>query len=347
MTHRNITLIRWIVTPAIAFLGMLGITHTLNKVDALHEEAANNELLYFPNEKLLNHFTAGMSNIVSDLMWLKTIQYTSSEFSEQNRKFTWLEHMCNTVTELDPYFKDAYVNGGTFMASIGADEKALKLLKKGLVTNPDSYEIPYEIAKVYLLNRRNDPGSPAIVSHYITMAGERHEPEYREQFFSWAKRILEDNDLADDAYAIWQDVLDTSEDPFLRKLAQANLDSMAIHMNVKELNKLAVQFQEKEKRIPQEMSDLLDEQMLAQLTQHEELGIYYLDKGTVKNTVLQEDIKERTIMGLNGAIVEYKIQHNRYPSSLEEFANWLEGPMPEHPHPNQQWTYDPETGTFS
>ena len=45
------------------------------------------ELLYLPNENLLNHFTAGLSSVVADLLWLRTIHYTVKEFHDVDRKF--------------------------------------------------------------------------------------------------------------------------------------------------------------------------------------------------------------------------------------------------------------------
>jgi len=338
----------WIITPLVVIVFLVGIGFTQKKADALLKESTGNELLYFPNDKLLIHFTAGMSNIVADLMWIQTIQYTASEFHHQNNKFTWLEHMTNTVTNLDPYFRDAYVNGGTFLASIGADDKAIPLLKKGVVNNPTSYEIPYELAKVYLLNRRNNPESPAVVSHYIRMAGERHKPEYRERFLKWANRIQLENDLTDEAYAIWEDVLLTSKDPFIRELAKANLASMVVHVNLKELNQLAETYKEETGSSPERLEDILVPEAITALNEQTDRGRYYLDDdGTVKNTLLQEDIKERLILGLHSTLVLFKQEHHRLPDTLDEFASWMESPLPEHPLPGESWEYDPITGTIS
>jgi len=341
-------MLSWAVTPLLSMAFFAGIAATQKKVDALREEAVGDDLLYFPNDKLLNYFTAGMSNIVADLMWIQTIQYTASEFHNQSHKFTWLEHMTNTVTNLDPYFKDAYVNGGTFLASIGADDKAVPLLKKGVVNTPDSYEVPYELAKVYLLNRRDRPESPAVVSHYIRMAGERHEPEYRERFLKWASRIQLENDLTDDAYAIWEDVIRTSKDPFVRELAKANLASMAVHVNLKEFNQLAKTYAEETGTPPQQLKDFLPAEVVTALNQESDHGRYYVDTdGTVKNTLLQEDMRDRLALGLQSMIVQFKQEHHRVPASVEELTEWSKSPLPDYPLPGETWQYDPATGTFS
>ena len=206
-----------IIASVVVVLGSMGfIGFSQSRIDALHEEALEDELLYIPSNTLLTHFTAGMSNVVADMLWIETIQYTVKEFHDPQRKFTWLEQMCHAVTDLDPYFEGVYVNGGMFLSSVGADEKALKLLKKGFVRNPESWEIPYEMVKVYVLNRRDQPQSPAITTHYLRMLAERHE--HPEMYLSWARRIQEQNDLKKEGRAIWEDVIKNSKDKFVREL---------------------------------------------------------------------------------------------------------------------------------
>ena len=87
------------------------------EIDDMRDDELDEELLYLPSEKLLNHFTVGMSSIIADLLWLRTIQYASKEFKSVDRKFTWLEQMCQMVTQLDPQFTGAYTYGGMLMAA--------------------------------------------------------------------------------------------------------------------------------------------------------------------------------------------------------------------------------------
>jgi hypothetical protein len=336
----------------ILFLVVVGccftsIWYTQRKINNVYDEASNNELLYFPNDKLLKHFTAGMNNVVADILWLKTIQYMAQEFNSQDHKFMWLDHMCTAVTSLDPHFEDAWVTGGTFMASIGSDDKALAYLKKGAVQNPNSYQIPYEMAKVYLLNRKDDPEAPVALSHYIRMAGERHKPEYRERFFRWSNKVLEENDLAGEAYAIWKDVLDNETDPFLRQLAQTNLDNVVANENLKRMNKMIEQYQTAQGHKPTHLEQLVEKGLLAEIPNQPVDGAYYIHNGSVYHTVLQETLRQGMIVTLNMEITKFKHERNRLPRSLTELEEFFGGTMPEYPHPDKQWGYDPATGTIS
>ena len=329
------------VVVVLCSMGLVGYSQA--RIDALHEEALDDELLYIPSETLLTHFTAGMSNVVADLLWIETIQYTVKEFHDPQRKFKWLEHMCNAVTDLDPYFKGAYVNGGMFLSSIGADDKALKLLKKGFVRNPDSWEIPYEIVKVYVLNRRDDPRSPEITTHYLRMLAERHE--HPEMYLTWARRIQEQNDLKDAGRAIWEDVLKNSKDKFIRELAAHNLRVLTVRDTVDALNELVAEFAAQTGRNPVRLEELVAVGLLAELPQADEYGAYSLDEaGTVQHTLLLREREEGMLVALNALGAEAAQGKDRNPRDLVEWAEWVGEDLPEHPVPGETWHYDPETG---
>ena len=97
-------------------IGLVSVAAVQRQIEKEHEDRFDEELLYLPNEKLLNHFTAGLSSVIADLLWIKTIKYTVQEFHNVERKYTWLEHMCQTVTRLDPHFSGAYEYSGMLLA---------------------------------------------------------------------------------------------------------------------------------------------------------------------------------------------------------------------------------------
>lgn len=329
------------VLVVLSSMGFIGFSQM--RIDALHEEALEDELLYIPNKTLLKHFTAGMSNIVADLLWLETIQYTVKEFHDPEHKFTWLEHMCNAVVDLDPYFEGAYVNGGMFLSSIGADEKALNLLKKGFVRNPNSWEIPYEIVKVYILNRGSLPQSPAVTTHYLRMLAERHE--HPEMYLSWALHIQEENNLKKEGLAIWEDVIKNSKDEFVRELAEHNLQILIIRNDVDTLNALVGDFAAQAGRKPAHLDELVTAGLLASLPVEDEYGRYSIDEaGEVQHTLLLQERAEGMLLSLNALGFEASQDKGRQARGLAEWVEWLGRDLPEHPVPGETWRYDPKTG---
>lgn len=338
---------RWAVIAPITIVSAVGFAMVAqNKIDAMRDETLDEELLYLPNERLLNNFTAGMSSVIADLIWLRTIHYTVKEFHNVNRKFTWLEYMCNTVTQLDPAFTDAYVYGGMLLAAIAADDKAIPLLQRGMVQNPYSWEVPFEIAKVYLLNRREQPESPIMAAYYLQAVAERSEnPQF---YIDWIERLHDKHDLNQDARTIWELVIANNEDEFIIEIAREKLLELDIHENIAALTQAIEVYEAQFGKKPARIDDLVEEGLISPTPTDEKHGTYFMDRaGKVQNTVLLDDAVERFGALLSADIERFKQTHGRFPESLKEWAEWREQGVPTHPYEDRQWRYSPETGKLT
>lgn len=335
---------RWlIIAPVVVALSLGTLSAVQGRIDSLREKKFEEELLYLPNEKLLNHFTAGLSSVVADLLWLKTIQYTAKEFHSIDRKYTWLEHMCNTVVRLDPNFAGAYEYGGTLLAAIGNDEAALKFLRDGIPKNPDSWQLPFEAAKVYILNRKDEPGSPALAMHYLNMTAQRHP--HPETFAGWAGRLQARHSLDDVGESIWEHMRETSNDEFMVELAESKLNEIRIRRNTKKLTELALAYDEKFGCTPKSLDELIEAGFLETLPEHNVENEYLIDKhGIVTNTfVLDRDVESRRAY-LNRELKFFKKDHGQFPASLDEWSKLTGESVPAHPYPTRDWTYNPASG---
>jgi hypothetical protein len=322
------------------------IQHAQHIMVAQKGRISNEELLYYPNEKLLRHFTGGLGNVVADFMWLRTIKYMSQEFDERRRKFEWLEHMAHSVTNLDPYFKDAYSHGGLFLAAVGEDEKALKLLKKGFIANPDSVEIPKEIARTYVLNRRNDPVTPTIVPHYLRMVAERHE--HPEMYLQWARRIQEDHSITQQSKEMWWEMMQSASNEMIRDLAARNYYLLLAQERVELMRSAADEYTVEVGRRPDRLTDLVERGLLASLPADPVEGEYYLDSsGEVRNSLLQQDLKRRMLISLNVTVNRFRREQGRNPHSLDELQAKLDVRLPDHPVEGEEWNYDPIEGRIN
>ena len=116
--------------------------------------------------------------IVSDFLFLKVITFLgekigkSEKFGEQH--FNYLEESVNTITDLDPYFWDAYLFADMlFTWDLGEYEAANKLLLKARQYRTDDYRVPYYLGfnyffflkdningAKYLMEASKLPGSP-------------------------------------------------------------------------------------------------------------------------------------------------------------------------------------------
>ncbi len=314
------------------------------QIDALKESRpAEERLLYLPNERLLNHFTCGMSSVIADVLWLRCIQYTAMHF-KTDMKFEWLDHMADVVTRLDPYFVAAYRYSGVFLAALKADDEAsIELLKRGMRINPDTWQLPYEAGMIYLLNRRDWPDSRKIAGAYLKMAVEtgKAPPHVAET----AHGLLSRQNLFDVERNMWRKVL-KSGDKLMRDLAKSKLTELNIRQNCAMLEKAAQIYKNNTGKPPDKLAQITETGILDKIPQDPLGGRYFIaGDGKVYNTSLLDQQLEQKRNKLTKAIDEFKQTHGCLPKSLQELRSariirWF----PEHPYPGKTWQYNPDTG---
>ncbi len=140
------------------------------------DEEPEYDLYYIPNPEYLHIVSAGFREFLADVYWIRTVQYFGRrtdfddiplilarlktekvvspkfyEIRERNRvKFRYLYDLCNVITELDPYFLDAYTFAGLFLSfKLDRPDLSIKILEKGLKNIPDNWQIPYHLGFNY------------------------------------------------------------------------------------------------------------------------------------------------------------------------------------------------------
>jgi len=338
---------RWlIIAPLCVALAFAGIVTAQRQIDGMKQKAFYDELLYLPNEKLLNHFTAGMSSIIADFLWIRCVHYTAQHFKGDG-KFTWLNHMCNMITRLDPYFAAVYRYGGIFLAALKADDDAgIDLLKRGMVRNPDAWELPYEIAMTYLLNRGDQPDSPIHAARYLAMAVETGKaPAFVADV---ASSLQGAHNLTDIERAMWEKTR-TSEDPFLRDLAQRKLVELDLRGTCAALDRAIQAYTARFNRPPRTLEDLVAGRVIDPIPADPFGGTFFIDStGAAQNTTVLDSRVERTRNALRTAINAYNKTQGRWLASLQDLVTaHIMDALPPHPYTNRTWQYDPGTGEIN
>ena len=315
------------------------------QANEVRSAGAGDEILYLPNQKLLNHFTGGMNNIVADLLWLRCIQYIGKENTGE-RKFTWLQQMLETVVQLDPYFGDAYRYGGMFLAALRADHDAgIDLLERGYIANPKNFQLPYELAMIFLLNRKDEPGAKERATYYLSMAAAIEGcPEFVRDL---ATNLQGQYDLMDVEREMWTRMAG-SEDTLLRELAERKLVELDIRQATDNLNRAAVVFNQRNGRFPDSIEEMAQAGVIRPVGPDPLGGSFFMGSdGVIRNTTTLDEEKSSRLKVLRNLINAFQTKNNRWPASLEELK---EGGavtrLPDHPYPGQTWTYDAQTGTL-
>ncbi len=309
-------------------------------IDGMRNDSFDEELLYLPNEKLLNSFTAGLSSVVADFLWLQCIQYTAEQF-HGDFKFVWLDHMLKTITRLDPYFTDVYQRGGVLLAMLKHDDDAsIELLKSGIPYNPDRWELPFEIARTYVLNRKDEANG----ARYLAMAATTGDPP--DFVVQWAKNLQMKNNLYDVERGMWKDIAENSGDENMRKTALRRLTEVSLREACDVLTAAVARYQKDTGKLPESLGELVRAGILTGVPEDPLGGKFLiLDSGHVVNTSVLDSVKAERQQVLQGWIDKFKKDEGRFPKSLDELIEkGLIRGLPTYPIPNGQWHYDPETG---
>lgn len=316
---------------------------SLMGVDNARVKTGMDEILYLPNEKLLSHFTAGLNSVVADFIWLHCIQYTAIEHRGQ-RHFTWLEHMLHTATRLDPYFVDVYRFGAIFLSALRADADAsLRLAHVGIKKNPDSWQLPYEAAMNYLMNKRNHPQARYFAGQYLSMSAATGNAV--SGVVNLAAKLQDEFNLTEIEKDMWLDMLE-SDDKFIRELAERKLIEIELRKACEKLNERLTIFKERTGHPADSFDDLIEAGLLKNKLEDPLGGTFFIaEDGKAYNSTLLDDEVIRAQNVLKTNIGFYQEHYGVWPESLDKLieAELLES-IPEHPWPGKSWKYTPETG---
>lgn len=329
-----------ILAVAVGFTCTAGIQRRL---DAIRARDRGEELLYLPNDKLLNHFCAGMDSIVSDFLWLKCVQYTAEHF-HSDQDFTWLNHMAEMITRLDPYNVAAYRYLAIFLASLKADDNAsIELLRRGMLHNPFAYELPYEIAMTYLLNRREQPDSPVQAAKYLGMAVETgNAPPF---VLEVAQVLQGEHNLFDVERSMWLHTRE-SGDRFMRELAERKLIELDLRVACTQLDNAIAMYRQRHGQPPKTIEDLVTGGILADTPKDPLGGRFFIDAtGHAQNTTVLDERTKRLKNNFRTAIKGFQERFQRLPASLGDLVTQhVMDAIPPHPYVDRTWRYDPITG---
>jgi len=107
------------------------------------------EPLYIPTGRLLPYLSLGHNQFLADLLWLKTILYFGERYLT-DKNYTYLYHLLDLITTLDPRFKQAYLFGGVVLSlELEAVEESNLLLYKGMENLSNDWRIPFYLGFNY------------------------------------------------------------------------------------------------------------------------------------------------------------------------------------------------------
>ncbi len=215
-------------------------------------------LLFLPNGRYLAAASMGFEVLLADTIYLWSIQYYGHRRTAEGRSY--LQHIYNTVTDLDPKFIDAYLTGALVMAQDMKDPAlAIELLDKGIRNNPDSWFLPFEAGWYSYLNLEEYEQA----ERYFQIAmGNPEAPPFVERLR--AHTIAQQGNLMS-ALQQWEAILNEAEaagDAQTAAYAEQHVYDLAVQIMIGAIDEAIAAYEAREGRKPESLAVLRNQGLL-------------------------------------------------------------------------------------
>jgi tetratricopeptide (TPR) repeat protein len=154
----------------------------------------------------------GYHALAADLFWFRTVQYFG-EHIQTDRRYPHLYRLVDLTTSLDPHFLDAYQLGGLFLSIGRAFPEAIAIYRKGIEHNPDRWELPYDLGRMYFLDLGDIPAALEWFERANTLPG---HPPYLPRMVAQLRARA---GLIEAAIEMWERIRETTDNPWIREKA--------------------------------------------------------------------------------------------------------------------------------
>lgn len=287
----------------IAFLAITARSYLiLNEVPVpiVSDETQLAETMYLPNGKALSVLALGYKNVVSNLLWFKTISYFGKHYrSDQN--YCWLAHMADVVTSLDHNSTHVFEFVSTILSwEAGKPQDAIVLLTKAIQYHPENWKFYYLRGFTYMFFlKQNDKARDDFVSASKL-------PDAHPLVTRLAATTVAQQDSPEAAVDFLRGALLTIKDSNARNALEEKLREAYLDIDIKNLQTAAQIFKSQQKRSPAELKELVDAGIIKSLPPDPFGGSYYLDlrTGEVRTTSKHK--------GISRLMEERDTEHGRY-----------------------------------
>ena len=199
---------------------LAGLVLTTVRIRAYRHRAYLHESLYLPSGKFLDELSLGYKQVVADLVWFSTIQYYG-DYRKGNHSLAYFEGLIDIVISLDPHFIFAYVFGAWVVSEdMGDFERGADILKRGMVENPGSWQLPFEIGFLNFANRVDYN----LAGRYLELASRMpNAPERARRFAAFVYTRAGEKDSS---IRLWEAYKEYTDNPYLKELAQRYIEKL-------------------------------------------------------------------------------------------------------------------------
>ncbi len=203
---------------------------------------ATERILYVRSGEAMKRIALGFDALAADVYWIRAIQHYGGDrlAKDRERRYELLAPLLDLTTTLDPYFSVAYRFGSIFLSEPapggpGRPDLAIKLLEKGIATEPNKWQYVHDLAFVHYWTLRDFKTAAQIFQKAGTLP---NAPNWLTPLA--AGMLTAGNDRAS-ARFLWTQMLG-SEEEWLRRNAQRSLQQIDALDAIDQLTRIVRQF---------------------------------------------------------------------------------------------------------
>jgi len=220
-------------------------------------------------------------SVASDFLFTRVIQYYGGKVQSREMltgaDWSWLYSNLQVVTDLDPYFEDAYYFGNAVLTWNGRLYiQANRLLQKGTDARDWDWQFPFYIGfnKFYFLND-NQGGAD-----YFLMASKR--PGASPFLPSLAARLYKNEGKTALAVSVLAGILESERDPKTRQSFEIRLEALK---KILALEQAVDRYKKMTGRTPRDLKVLVERGFVKEIPTDPYGGRFYVDKnGSIMTT---------------------------------------------------------------
>lgn len=194
-----------------------GLLTALEK--ARPKTAAEAEAPWLPPAAAVKPLFLGYHALAADLFWIRTIQYFGAHI-QTDRQYPYLYRLVDLTTSLDPHFLDAYQLGGLFLSIGRAYPEAIAIYRKGIEHNPDRWELPHDLGRLYFLELYDYPQALRWWELTDRLPG---RPHYIPRFVA---RLHARTGQVETALELWTQVYNGATNEWIREIARKEIEKL-------------------------------------------------------------------------------------------------------------------------
>jgi tetratricopeptide (TPR) repeat protein len=251
-----------IVLCAILAAGLTGVWRLQKRIDVQREAMSldRQDALLWPGI-VVKKLSLEYAPLAGAIYWTRAVQYYGESHRLSQGKLELLWPLLDVATTLDPHLLVAYRFGSTFLSApfptgAGQPDLAIKLLERGIKENPDYWRFYQDMGNVYYFDMKDYPKASEAFEE-----GSKNPHSYIWMKVMAAKIAAEGQSL-ETSYFLWRDIYQTATDKEVRENADKHLKIVKAQMDLRELDRLADEFEKQKKQRPTRMGDLVQAGMI-------------------------------------------------------------------------------------